>query len=197
MVDRHHPGKAPMALLQMLSQGECLTVSEVEARVDLTRRQISDAAACLHRREYMLWLGPGLYQLNDAGLAAAAAGEVIRSGPRGERKQARVVRGTLRERAWRAMRVRRRFTVSDLIADAIMPGDKAPEDNIGRYIRRLAAAGYVAPLPTRAKGAALTSNGYKVWVLLKDSGPLAPIALSKVAAVHDRNTGEDVSCSPG
>ncbi len=195
MVDRHHPGKAPTALLQMLSQGERLTVDDVEARVDLTRRQISNAAACLHRREYLQWLGPGLYQLNDAGLAAAAAGEVIRSGPLGPRKQARMAKGTLRERAWRAMRVRRRFTLADLITDAALPEDKAPENNLVRYIGRLASTGYVAALPARTMGTALTSNGYKVWVLLKDSGPLSPIALTKVAGVHDRNTGEDVLCS--
>ena len=41
MVDRHHPGKAPTALLQMLADGSCLTTEEVEARIDLTRRQIS------------------------------------------------------------------------------------------------------------------------------------------------------------
>lgn len=41
MVDRHHPGKAPTALLQMLADGGCLTTEEVEARIDLTRRQIS------------------------------------------------------------------------------------------------------------------------------------------------------------
>lgn len=195
MVDRHHPGKAPTALLQMLRGGDCLTIDAVEARIDLTRRQISDAAACLSRRGYMLWLGPGLYQLNEAGLAAAEVGEVIRSGPRGARKKIRDVKGTLRERAWRSMRVRRRFTLSDLIMDAATGEDKSPKDNLGRYLRSLAAAGYVAVLAQRAPGAALTSPGHHVWALLKDTGPLAPILLSKVAAIHDRNTREDVACS--
>lgn len=195
MVDRHHPGQAPTALLQMLASGECLTVDDVAARVDLTRRQISNAAAFLHRRGYLLWLGAGRYRLNDAGLAAAAAGEVIRSGPTGARKEPRTVRNTLRERAWRAMRVRGQFCLPDLITDAARPEDTAPEDNLGRYVRALAAAGYVAALPYRARGTSLTSNGYKIWVLRKNTGPLAPILLSKIHAIRDRNTGEDVSCS--
>lgn len=195
MVDRHHPGKAPTALLQMLADGSCLTTEEVEARIDLTRRQISNAAACLHRRSYLLWLGPGRYQLSDAGKAAAAAGEVIRSGPTGPRNLVRVVKGTLRERAWRSMRGRRQFTLHDLIVDSATADDKAPENNLHRYVRRLAAAGYLIALPRRAPGIATTSNGFKIWQLVKDTGPLSPVVLSKVSAIHDRNTGEDVPCS--
>lgn len=93
------------------------------------------------------------------------------------------------------MRVRGQFCLPDLITDAARPEDTAPEDNLGRYVRALAAAGYVAALPYRARGTSLTSNGYKIWVLRKNTGPLAPILLSKIHAIRDRNTGEDVSCS--
>lgn len=196
MVDRYHPGKAPTALLQLLADGAILTVPEVEARVDLTRRQISNAAACLHRRGYLHWLGAGRYQLNEAGMAAAAAGEVITSGPLGPRSKARDVRNTLRERAWRSMRIRRRFTVSDLVCDAALDSDRKPANNIQRYLGALRAAGYVVELPRRADGLALTSNGFKRWMLAKDTGPRAPVILSKRPAIHDFNTGEDVSCTP-
>ena len=196
MVDRHHPGKAPTALLQLLSDGAVLTVDSVEARLDLTRRQISDAAACLHRRGYLIWLGVGRYCLNEAGHAAAAAGEVITSGRRGTRNSIRIARNTLRERAWRSMRMRRRFTMSDLISDAANEKDGRPEDNLRRYIRRLAEAGYLGELPRRAPGTALTSNGFKIWVLLRDTGPLSPVVLDKKNAIRDRNTREDVPCVP-
>lgn len=194
MVDRHHPGKAPTALLQALADGSCQTIDQLETRLDLTRRQVSDAATKLLRRDYLMRMGTGCYQLTEAGLAAAAAGEIIKSGPRSGRDSPRIVRNTLRERAWRSMRVRRRFTVADLISDAALVGDRNPYDNICRYLRALKQAGYVAASKQRVDRSAPTSNGFKLWILRKNTGPLAPVALSKVAAVHDRNTGEDVPC---
>lgn len=195
MVDRHHPGKAPTAVLQILQDGSCRTIEQLEEDLDLTRRQLSDAAAKLLQRGYLMRMARGCYQLTETGQAAAAAGEVITSGPRAPHGKLRVVRNTIRDRAWRAMRTRRRFTLSDLIADARMPDDKSPEDSIGRYLRALRQAGFVAPAPRRLEGSAVTSNGFKVWCLLRNTGPRTPIVRSAVAAVHDPNTGEDVPCS--
>mgnify|MGYP001143036401 CR=1 FL=1 len=196
MVDRHHPGKAPTALLRTLADGTCRTIAELVVVLDLTRKQVSDAAACLLRRDYLMRMGTGCYRLTDAGIAAAAAGEIIRSGPRGPADRVKIFRDTLRTRAWRAMRIRRRFSVHDLISDAAIAADAAPDDNIGRYLRSLRSAGYVAELPRRSAGTALTSNGFKRWMLVRDTGPLAPVVLSRIGAVHDRNTGEDVPCAP-
>lgn len=196
MVDRHHPGKAPTALLQRLSAGLCLTIDQLVVDLDLTRRQVSNAASILLRRGYLERMAVGCYQLTEAGSAAAVAGEIITSGPNGPRGKALQVKNTLRERAWRAMRVRRRFTVPDLVADAAAAGDTQPTQNIQRYLGDLQKVGYVVELPRRAAGAALTSNGFKRWMIARDTGPRAPVALSKVKGIHDFNTGEDVLCSP-
>lgn len=195
MVDRHHPGRAPTALLERLANGSCLTIAQLEGEFDLTRRQISDAAACLSRRDYLMRMGAGCYQLTEAGLAAAANGEVITSGPTGRRNRPREVRNTLRERAWRSMRMRGRFTIPDIVSDAASEGDGRPGDNIQRYLRSLRDAGYVVELPRRAEGAAMTSNGFKRWMLVRNTGPRAPVFRAQVNAVHDFNTGEDVPCS--
>lgn len=194
MVDRHHPGKAPTALLQLLAPDRCLTTAEVAEELDLTRRQISDAAACLFRRDYLMWMGAGRYKLSEAGAAAAQAGEVITSGPKGPGGKTKEHRNTLRQRAWRSMRMRRRFTVPDLVVDAATPGDGKPEENIQRYVRGLKAAGYVRDLPRRAEATAPTSNGHKRWILVRDTGPRAPVALSKVKGFRDHNLEEDVLC---
>ena len=195
MVDRHHPGKAPTALLQALADGSCQTIDQLEISLNLTRKQVSDAAAILLRRDYLMRMGAGCYQLTEAGLAAAVAGDVIKSGPRGPRHRPHIVRNTLRERAWRSMRIRRRFTVSDLMLDAAGVDDKSPAANLQRYLWSLSKAGYVAAAKDRVDHSSPTSNGFKLWILRKNTGPLAPVVLSKVAAVHDRNTGEDVPCT--
>ncbi len=196
MVDRHHPGKAPTALLERLAQGQCLTISQLAEGLDLTHRQVSDAAAILLRRGLLDRMAVGCYQLTEAGVDAAAAGEIITSGPRGPRERHRDVRNTLRERAWRAMRIRRRFTVLDLIMDAANDADRNPSDNLCRYLRALKLTGYVVELPSRKEGTAVTSNGHKRWMISRDTGPRAPAVLSKVPGIHDFNTGEDVPCAP-
>ncbi len=196
MVDRHHPGKAPTALLQALKDGSCQTIADLEVALDLTSRQVSDAAKKLLQRDYLIRTGRGCYQLTESGQTAAAAGEVITSGPRAPHGKVRVVRNTIRERAWRAMRIRRRFTVLDLISDARTEADTSPDESIGRYVRILSKAGYLKEAPKRVQGAAQTSNGFKVWCLVRNTGPLAPVARSATAAVHDPNLGRDVPCSP-
>lgn len=194
MVDRHHPGKAPTALLQALAAGACLTIAQLEEALDLTRRQVSDAASCLLRRDYLMRMGAGCYQLTEAGIAAAAAGEEIKSGPRGPHFGVYQRRGTFRERCWRSMRMHRRFTVQEIVSDAGTEADKGPEDNLRRYLGLLASAGYVKELPRRTEGSAPTSNGFKRWMLARDTGPKAPVALSKVKGMRDLNTGEVVLC---
>jgi len=196
MVDRHHPGKAPTAVLQELADGSCKTIDALEAALDLTRRQVSDAAACLLRRDYLMRSGAGCYQLTEAGVAAAASGEVIRSGPRGPSGAIPVHRDTLRERAWRAMRVARHFTLDDIVADAARADEAGARENTRKYIGRLAEAGFVRELPRRQSGTALTSNGFKRFILSRNTGPKAPVYRAALKAIHDFNTGEDVPCAP-
>jgi len=194
MVDRHHPGKAPSALLQMLADGSCRSIAQLENELDLTRRQVSDAASCLLRRDYLMRMATGCYQLSDSGLAAAAAGEVIRSGPRGPTNSAREFQNTLRQRAWRSMRIRRRFTINDLISDAATAADRSPTDNLHRYLRALKSCGVIAELPRRSEGVCVTSNGFKRWMLRRDTGPRAPVHRAALDLVHDFNTQEDLPC---
>lgn len=195
MVDRHHPGKAPTALLAALSDGACRTIAELEAELDLTRRQVSDAASCLLRRDYLERMVAGCYQLTAEGRDAAANGEIITSGPKGPHSGVREQSNTLRERVWRSMRIRGRFTVQDLLADAANGDDLRPDDNVRRYLRALRDAGYVVEFVRRADGVAPTSNGHKRWMLSRNTGPKAPTLLSKKRALRDLNTGEDVPCS--
>lgn len=196
MVDRHHPGKAPTALLQKLAGGLCLTIDQLAEDLDLTNRQVSDAAANLLRRNYLERMAIGCYQLTPEGRAAAAAGEVIRSGPKGPQERARRVPDTFRQRAWTSMRMQRLFTVPDVVLEAARPEDADPVDNLRRYLQVLARAGYVKVSPHRVSGTAPTSNGYKRFLLASDTGPLAPVVLSKRPGIHDFNIGKDVLCTP-
>ncbi len=195
MVDRHHPGKAPTALLTILADGSCRTIVELEKTLDLTRRQVSDAAAKLLRRDYLMRMEVGCYKLTEAGIAAASRGEVIKSGPRGKRNAPAVFQNTFRQRAWLSMRTRGRFTVADIVCDAATEGDREPEDNARRYLGVLVRAGYVIEFKRRAAGTAPTSNGFKIFALARNTGRLAPVYRAERKVLRDLNLGEDVPCS--
>jgi len=91
------------------------------------------------------------------------------------------------------MRMSGKFTVPEILRLAAQPGVRGGSaDNLHRYLRALEAAGYVRRLPVREPGTAPGSNGYVRWLLVRDSGPVAP-TIRRDGTVLDRNSGEIIS----
>lgn len=195
MADKHQPGSVANALLVELQDGEARWLSNLATDMGRTKRQISDAAAQLRQRGLLLLDRPGYYKLNRAGIEAAQSGVRITSGPNGPSGARRTVRNTFRERAWRAMRVRRQFTLSDIIGDA-ESDDKNPHNNLMRYVRYLSWCGYLTELPVRQKGTKPGSNGFKRYRLVKNTDPRAPVYSEARQMLRDPNTKEELVCKP-
>lgn len=195
MSEKLDVGAIPTMILHHLASGACRTIDELADSLPLNRGQISNGARALVFRNQLERIETGCYQLTASGVAAAASGEVIKAGP--WRPDTCKVRkrwpDTFRQRLWNAMRMSVTFTIGDIVI-AAKRDDRDPEDNAGRYIRQLKSAGYIAELPTRQKGTRLTSNGFKRFRLIKDTGPFAPVFRPRTKAVHDYNNQEDVPC---
>tara|TARA_R110000868_G_scaffold368852_1_gene632006 strand:- start:23308 stop:23883 length:576 start_codon:yes stop_codon:yes gene_type:complete len=185
--DTRKPGAVPTALLQTLSSGTCRTVEQLIEDLGVQRAQVTNAALLLLRRDYLMRMGAGCYQLTELGLSAAAVGEVIGSGVRGPRERIIPRSDTFRQRAWRSMRIRRRFTVGEIASDAETPKNTDAQANASRIIAQLVAAGYISPLPHR-KGCA------RKFILTKDTGPRVPAYREGRQLLRDFNTKEDVPC---
>lgn len=196
MMNTSKPGAAPTALLRHLEGGACMTVDQVSAGLGINRRQVSDAAASLLRRDYLMKMAIGCYQLTEAGLAAARAGEVITSGPVGKTGAIPRYKDTFRQRAWSSMRFNGRFTIGQVVRAAARDGETNARENARKYISQLCRAGYVKELPRRAPGTAISSNGFKRFMLVRNSGRIAPVYRMEYRVMHDFNTGEDVPCAP-
>lgn len=113
-----------------------------------------------------------------------------KSGPKGPHGKPRVVPGTMRQMAWRAMQIKGKFTLADLVR-AVVPADNAaqdPRNNVGRYVKALTRAGILAELPKRAAPRSPTSNGDKRWLLLRDLGRQAPV-IRAAGGIFDPNSG--------
>jgi hypothetical protein len=196
MIDTTKPGAAATALLRHLAAGVCLTADQMAEALGITRAQAMNAARKLLRRGYLEKMAAGCFQLSEAGKAAALSGITITSGPKGKTGVIATRRQTFRERAWLAMRIHHRFTIGQIVASAARDGERNARENARKYLAQLGQAGFVKELPNRLPGTSMGSNGFKRWVLIRNTGPRAPVYRAELQTVHDFNTGEDIPCKP-
>jgi hypothetical protein len=130
--------------------------------------------------------GEGVHGITEAGTQALAGGAEVVSGPK---KGSCVERykGSLRAKAWRGLRIRRKAGVDDLLplvlgASGTKQEEKQARRNLECYLRALTLAGFLTELPSR--------GGPARWVLVRDTGPCAPAWHKAQRTVTDANTGE-------
>lgn len=166
----------------------CLLIGDIAEGLGLGRGQVSQAAALLIARGYVERVERGCFRLTGAGRRARDEGVTIETGVTGPTRALRLPkRTTIRQRAWNAMRITRTFTVADLTTAVAREGDGDVEENLRRYVAALARAGYLARAARRRPGTAPGSNGFAVYSLVRDTGPVAPVWSQKHRAIHDFN----------
>ncbi len=171
-------------ILRLLEGGPKLT-RELLTSLDMTRDRLRDNRKRLERRGLLVRV-EGIYQITEAGKQVVAGGAEIISGS-GLGGCAERYKDSTRSRAWRALRIRRKAGLDDLLPLLLEPGaTKEDEQRTGRYLARyleaLVKAGFLHALPRR--------GGPARWLLVRDTGPCAP-AWNKVRnTVADTNTGE-------
>jgi hypothetical protein len=190
------------AILTALRGGFDLSSAEIAAGAGLTVVQASHGCAVLLRRAL---IAPAVvasrvrprYRITPEGAAFLDSGRTIASGPTGPTAH-HVKRASLREKIWRALTMTRKGTVPELLRLARSGGEKQAENNARKYLAALQRAGYVVPLTQRRPGTSFYSRGFICWLLVKDTGLLAPVYCSKKRVVFDPNTKEEVTvtCRP-
>lgn len=184
-----------IAVLGAIGRG-VLTADAIAAHLPMDRHSVVIAVARLVSRHFVDRREDGTFQLTDEGGAFLASGEAMRSGPRGPHTGQRPpMPSSFRQRAWSAMRLRRRFGLADIITLAARDGDSDPDSNLRRWLSALERAGIVATLPARAGAHGRFSRGTKLFRLLRDTGPLAP-AIRRDGTIFDHNLREVVPCRP-
>jgi hypothetical protein len=181
-----------LTALNVLVEGRGIDAAGIARMSGVKDKSLENALAKLRRSAFIELVDGGLYRITDAGRAFVAAGKRLTSGPRGTQHGHRLWRKSLRQRAWHAMRLRRKFTVEDILLRAAEAGDLDAETNLGKFLRALVAAGYLTVLSrTKDANAPTTSNGVKRYLLVRDSGPRAPVWSDKRGSMYDPNTDEE------
>lgn len=176
----------------------CVKLAAIAKHTGLTNRQVADACAKLVQHGYLARqtysddsVKPGCYTITDLGKAALDQGTRMTSGPKGPTGKTRPKDNSLRERAWRCLRIRRKASVPELVGLLIDAGAsqeqiKAAENNLQHYFRPLVRAGYLTEMRREAPQS-MTSNGAKRYLLVRDTGLLAPISQPSQSKVYDQN----------
>jgi len=179
---------------------ECITEERLVNLTRLKPMQVENAARKLRKHNLVMLTAPGCYRLTSAGKVALATEDArLRSGPRGAQPGVRIHRHSLRARVWRAIRIRRKFSIPEIEPLVLQGSEKNMRSNIGKYLKALELAGYLVKMKQREAGTALTSNGFARWWLPddKNTGPIAPVWRPAKNVVFDQNTGEEVPLCGG
>ncbi|KQI69403.1 hypothetical protein AN189_02990 [Loktanella sp. 3ANDIMAR09] len=184
------------ALFVLFEAGSVHSVAELAEASGISLHETIKTAGYLVNRGYLSRTETGVFTLTDEGIAAQAEGTVITSGPKGPdtglgRKP---FADTLRQRAWCAMRFCGVFSTAEIVEVAADEPTEKDHANVRRYCRGLCDAGFLMDMPTRARGASETSNGFKRYRLFKDTGEIAPTYRNTRKEVFDHNTREVFPC---
>ncbi|MEQ8318735.1 MAG: hypothetical protein RH946_00610 [Rhodospirillales bacterium] len=179
---------------QLPPPGDPVSVADLaEALGEPTTKRVVRSIDVLRRRGLVERLEPGCYRLTSSGEETRAAGERIVSGPRKPHSGPVKKKAPFREALWKALRLEEATTVQDLIS--LIPEEahgSDPRSNAYAYLRRLIDAHYVIELPSREPGTAITSNGFKRYRLIRNTGPAAPHWSAKSRKLVDPNLPAEV-----
>jgi hypothetical protein len=169
----------------MPAKGECIRIAELSKKTGIEKHSLAKLVATLTRRGLATAPKIGCYRRTPRGDKVIAETTPLRSGPT-KATGPRAPSDGLRARAWRALRMRGKATVPEILEIADAGDGKSPTTNLYRYFGALCRAGILMKLDTREPGAALTSNGFIRWALIRDLGPVAP--LMRNDGVYDPNS---------
>lgn len=176
------------------TEADCLTTAAMARASALTRRRVVQCCDVLRRRGFIERVRRGCYRVTDLGRAVVERDERIRSGPvRAHTGKREVSRTTLRAKIWTALRILKKGTVNDFLELAQSGTERNAVNNAYKYLRALELAGYVQQMKVREAGTAPSSNGFKRYLLVNDSGALPPVYYAAKRTVRDPNDGKEIS----
>lgn len=169
-----------------------ITLDELVTVSPCSRHETVKIMSRLVSRGAVERLENGVYRLTEFGKSLKSTGDfkVFHSGPQGQYNRTKRATNTLRSRIWRLILLNKKVNIQEMICLAADGEEKAPVSNIQKYVRALVKCGYLCEMPRRIKGGSATSNGFKQYMLLKETGRIAPVLRNDKRQIYDPNTDE-------
>lgn len=175
--------------------GDPVTIGQLAQKLEGQNKRVVRSMAVLHRRGLVERVETGKYKLTKLGEETRAEGKELKSGPRKPHGFPSRKPAPFREALWKALRIcDEAMTIGEALT--LIPTEihgSNPTHNAHQYLRRLVAAGYVKAMNWREPGTAVTSNGYKRYRLINNTGPVAPFWSPKDKKLVDLNPVQEMS----
>jgi predicted transcriptional regulator len=175
------------------AQTQYATTAQLVQKTGLPSKLVSRACQALLSRGLASHRERGHYGITPVGRELLTAGKAITSGPSGPNRYHRDNKQTLRERIWRALSLSGKATINDLLNLAAAGTERDARCNARKYLTGLERAGYTIRMGKKEPGVAATSNGFPRWMLVKETGPKAPVVNLKRNVLFDPNTEEEIA----
>lgn len=167
-----------IAILAPITKG--IKATTISTQYGLGLRRVRNGLRLLVRRGLAIQVHQGLYRLTDAGRSLLKPTK--KTNLKIIKKRSLPKLTTQRARIWRAMRVLKKFTSTELIVQANRDDETISYSNIIIFLRQLEAADYIVILGARSRP--------NRWILIKDTGRYPPVFNFKDRKAYDPNTGE-------
>jgi predicted transcriptional regulator len=170
------------ALLRAVPSDACLTTEELAVATGLTRKQVTQAVGKLVARGLLERAERGCFKRSTAGQGVLDSGESLSSAPLTRSAKTSRRRRGLRLRVWEAIRLARKGTVAE-IEQLALASERDP-GGVQRYLLALCRGGYLRRMK---------ASHYKEarYLLVRDTGPDAPMLRRSKDRLFDPNTGEE------
>jgi len=182
-----HATNQNMLLYSLEGVDVCLTTAALTKQLGLPRKSVTQACAKLLARGLVDRVERGCYQLTEAGRQVVENKVSLTSAALVPKLDERVYKDSMRTRIWRAMRLKKKFTIADLTKLATRD-EKQGANNVQQYCKALRAVGYLRKIRN-------TDRALR-FCLVIDNGPIAPIFRKKRGEVFDPNTKEVIPWTP-
>jgi predicted transcriptional regulator of viral defense system len=169
-------------LLRAVPPEACLTTEELAEATGLTRKQVTQAVGKLVARGLLDRAERGCFKRSTAGQEVVDSGQPLSSAPLSRSAKTGRRKRSLRVRVWEAIRTARKGTVAE-IEQLALASEKDP-GGVQRYLLALRRGGYLR----RMKAVSYKEARY---LLIRDTGPLAPILRRSKDCLYDPNTKEE------
>lgn len=166
-------------VLAQISTG-VLTLAGLAEALESSRKSVSAAAGKLQAKGLIEFVGPGRYDLTDAGW------RLIKTGEETPQRRPRTKTRGVRERAWWVLRARGMASIRDLLTTIDTRGQKTAPEILYRYLRALALTGFLVAVDVKP-GDDRFSIRYR---LIRNNGRKAPVHRVRSGEVFDPNDGQ-------
>jgi hypothetical protein len=172
---------------------ECVTEARIAELTGLTAKQVEQSTLKLRKHGFLNKTGRGCHKITQAGKDAVMGGGSLRSGPKGRHTGQRNCSHGMRQRVWNVLRMGGKRTVDDILMLVIEGGERDARSNVRKYLQALVRGRYVTVMQQREAPLNNTSNGCLRYLLVNDTGPLAPVWRVSRGTLYDPNFDGEVA----